>query len=52
MYLLSTDSGPDELAKVPNAFKIIFFNFHPIHIETTSLVLEIFGGNILKKSIE
>jgi hypothetical protein len=44
MYLLSTDNGPDEIAKVPNAFKIIFFNFHPIHIETTSLVLEIFGG--------
>lgn len=47
MYLLSTDSGPDEIAKVPNAFKIIFFNFHPIHIEPTSLVLEIFGGKII-----
>jgi hypothetical protein len=30
---------------VPNAFKTIFFNFHPIHIEPTSLVLEILGGN-------
>lgn len=47
MYLLSTNSGPDEIAKVPNAFKIIFFNFHPIHIEPTSLVLEIFGGKFI-----
>ena len=42
---MSTPDGPDELAKVPNAFKIIFFNFHPVHIETTSLVLELFGGD-------
>jgi len=33
-----------EIAKVPNAFKVIFFNFHPIHIETTSLILDIFCG--------
>jgi hypothetical protein len=46
LFLLSTDEGPDEIAKVPNAFKTIFFNFHPIHIEPTSLVLEIFGGNV------
>jgi hypothetical protein len=46
LYLLSTDEGPDEIAKVPNAFKIIFFNFHPVHIETTSLVLEMFGGTL------
>jgi hypothetical protein len=45
LFLLSTDDGPDEIAKVPNAFKTIFFNFHPVHIEPTSLVLEIFGGN-------
>lgn len=45
-FLLQTDDGPEELAKVPNAFKIIFFNFHPIHIETTSLVMEIFGGTL------
>lgn len=46
MYLMSTDDGPEEIAKVPNAFKIIFYNFHPIHIETTSLVLEVFGGTV------
>ena len=44
MYLIGTEDGLDEIAKVPNAFKIIFFNFHPVHIEPTSLVLELFGG--------
>lgn len=42
---MSTEEGSQEIAKVPNAFKIIFFNFHPIHIEPTSLVFEIFGGS-------
>jgi len=46
LFLLGTEEGPDEIAKIPNAFKTIFFNFHPIHIEPTSLVLEIFGGNV------
>lgn len=45
-YMLSTDEGSEELAKIPNAFKIIVFHFHPIHIETTSLVLEILGGTL------
>lgn len=46
LYLQSTDEGPEEIAKVPNAFKTIFFNFHPVHIGLTSLVLEMFSGDI------
>lgn len=46
LFLMSTEDGAEQIAKVPNAFKTIFFNFHPIHIEPTSLVLEILGGDL------
>lgn len=34
----------DDLASVPDAFRILFMNFHPIHVESVCLTLEIFGG--------
>jgi len=43
------------LASIPGAFRIIFANFHPVHIEMSCLVLEIFAGEnglIYKDNVE
>ncbi|CAD8122400.1 unnamed protein product [Paramecium sonneborni] len=43
-FINQSEFGSDDLASIPGAFRIIFANFHPVHIEMSCLVLEIFAG--------
>ncbi|CAD8111897.1 unnamed protein product [Paramecium sonneborni] len=43
-FINQSEQASDDLASIPGAFRIIFANFHPVHIEMSCLVLEIFAG--------
>ncbi|CAD8195705.1 unnamed protein product [Paramecium pentaurelia] len=54
-FINQQEQASDDLASIPGSFRIIFANFHPVHIEMSCLVLEIFAGEnglIYKDNVE